>query len=125
MILIVTEHQDSKFKPITSELIVFAQRLGRDLEQPVTAVVMGSGVGDLAAGLGDRKLDRLITIEDENLAEYNPDGYVAALRQLIEKETPFLVLTGATTTCRGWLLDWDGPLSVARSTTKSRETGSC
>ena len=97
MILIVTEHQDSKFKPITSELIVFAQRLGRDLEQPVTAVVMGSGVGDLAAGLGDRKLDRIITIEDEKLADYNPDGYVAALRQLIEKETPFLVLTGHTT----------------------------
>ncbi len=97
MILIVTEHQDNKFKPITSELIVFAQRLGRDLEQPVTAVVMGSGVGDLAAGLGDRKLDRIITIEDEKLADYNPDGYVGALRQLIEKETPFLVLTGHTT----------------------------
>ena len=97
MILVVTEHQGSKFKPITSELIVFGQRLGRELEQPVTAVIMGVGVGDLAAGLQDRKLDRILTIEDEKLADYNPDGYIAALRQVIERDSPFVVVAGHTT----------------------------
>ena len=48
MIFVVAEHKDNKLKPITSELLVFAQRLGRDFGQPVTAVVLGSGIATLA-----------------------------------------------------------------------------
>ena len=97
MILIITEHEDNKFKPITNELTVFAQRLGRDLEKPVAAVVLGANVGALADELKDRQVDRIIQIEDDRLADYSPDGYVAALRQLIEQAKPFLVLAGHTT----------------------------
>ena len=97
MILVIAEHEDDKFKPITNELTVFAQRLGRDLEKPVAAVVLGANVGALADELKDRHLDRVIQIEDPKLADYSTDGYVAALRQLIEREKPFLVLAGHTT----------------------------
>lgn len=97
MILVITEHQDNKFRPITNELIVFAQRLGQDMEKPVVAAVLGANVGTLADQLKDRKLDRVIQIEDDQLADYSPDGYVAAVRQLIEQEKPLLVIAGHTT----------------------------
>ena len=97
MILIVTEHEDNAFKPITAELTTFAQRLGRDLDQPVAAVVVGSDVAPVAAGLKETKLDRVILIDDERLADYSPDGYLAAIKPLVEKEKPFLVLAGHTT----------------------------
>ena len=42
MILVIAEHQDNKLKPITSELLVFAQRIARDFNQPITAVLLGS-----------------------------------------------------------------------------------
>jgi electron transfer flavoprotein alpha subunit len=96
MILIVSEHKDGVFKPITAELVAFAQRLGRELERPVGAVVLGSDTAPLAEKLGQWKLDRVWTLEHEQLADYGPETYQAALGPLIEKEGPFLVVAGHT-----------------------------
>src|SRR2546430_7624353 len=97
MIFVIAEHKDNKLKAITSELLVFAQRAGREFAQPITAVVLGSGIGALADELKTKKIDRVITAEDAQLAEYNPDAYVQVLKSLFEKEKPFLVLIGQTT----------------------------
>src|SRR2546425_4311366 len=97
MIFVIAEHKDNKLKPITSELLVFAQRAGRDFGQPITAVVLGSSTSTLADELKTRKIDRVITAEDVQLAEYNPDSYVQVLKSIFEKEKPFLVLIGHTT----------------------------
>src|SRR3989441_2968939 len=97
MIFVIAEHKDNKLKPITSELLVFAQRAGRDFGQPITAVVLGSSTSTLADELKTRKIDRVMTAEDAQLAEYNPDSYVQVLKSIFEKEKPFLVLIGHTT----------------------------
>src|SRR6185503_19005225 len=97
MIFVIAEHKDNKLKPITSELLVFAQRVSRDFGQPITAVVLSSSAGALANELKTKKIDRVIAAEHERLAEYDPDAYVEVLRGLIEKEKPTLVLIGHTT----------------------------
>jgi len=109
MIFVIAEHKDNKLKPITFELLVFAQRVGRDFGQPITAVLLGSGVAPLAEELRQKKLDKVLVVEHEQLAEYNPDSYVAALKEIVEKEQAFLVLTGHTT--QG--MDFAPRLSVA------------
>ena len=65
MIFVIAEHKDNKLKPITSELLVFAQRAGRDFGQPVGADLarrpaeqlraVGRRTG-LAAGIDDELL---------------------------------------------------------------------
>jgi electron transfer flavoprotein alpha subunit len=97
MIFVIAEHKDNKLKPITAELLVFAQRVGREFDQPVTAVVLGSDTAALADELKSKKINRVVTMEDPQLAGYNPDTYVEALKALFEKEKPFLVLIGHTT----------------------------
>src|SRR5262249_18261945 len=97
MIFVIAEHKDNKLKPITAELLVFAQRVGREFDQPVTAVVLGSSTAALADELKSKKIARVVTIEDPQLTDYKPDTYVEALKALIEKEKPFLVLIGHTT----------------------------
>jgi electron transfer flavoprotein alpha subunit len=97
MIFVVAEHKDNKLKPITSELLVFAQRLGRDFGQPVTAVVLGSGIGTLADELKTRKIDCVLIAEHESLHDYSPDAYVEILKAVIGQEKPFAVLIGHTT----------------------------
>src|SRR5215468_1337431 len=97
MIFVIAEHKDNKLKPITAELLVFAQRAGPEFDQPVTAVVLGSDTAALADELKGKKINRVVTIEDPLLADYNPDTYVEALKALFEKEKPFLVLIGHTT----------------------------
>ena len=97
MIFVVAEHKDSKLKSITSESLVFAQRLGREFGQPITAVVLGAGVAPLAEELKTKKIDRVVVAEHADLAEYSPDSYVAVLKAIFDKEKPFVVLTGHTT----------------------------
>ncbi len=109
MIFVIAEHKDNKLKPITSELLVFAQRAGRDFGQPITAVLLGSGITPLAEELKSKKIDRVIVADDPNLAEYNPDVYVETLKSILDKEKPFLILIGHTT--QG--IDFAPRLSVA------------
>src|SRR5881397_2326981 len=97
MIFVIAEHKDKKLKPITSELLVFAQRLSRDFSRPVTAVVLGAGVEALAGELKAKKIDRVIVADHPDLAEYTPDSYVGILKSIIEQEKPFVVLVGHTT----------------------------
>jgi electron transfer flavoprotein alpha subunit len=97
MIFVVTEHKDNRFKPITSELLVFAQRLGRDFSQPITAVIIGSGTAALSDELKAKKIDRIVTVDDAALADYDPDSYTAALKTILAKEKAFAVLIGHTT----------------------------
>jgi electron transfer flavoprotein alpha subunit len=97
MIFVIAEHKDGKLKSITSELLLFAQRAGRDFGQPITAVLLGSGAGALAGELKQKKIDRVVIAEHEQQAEYSPDAYVEVLKRLIEEEKPFLVLIGHTT----------------------------
>ena len=97
MIFVIAEHKDNKLKSITSELLVFAQRLRKDFEQPITAVVLGSNAGALADDLKTKKIDRVILAEHADLAEYSPDAYVGVLKSIIEQEKPFVVLMGHTT----------------------------
>jgi len=97
MIFVIAEHRDRKLKPITSELLVFAQRVSRDFGQPITAVVLGADTGAVVDELKARKIDRVIAADHEQLAEYTPDTYVDVLKGIIEKEKAFLVLIGHTT----------------------------
>src|SRR5947199_8194550 len=97
MIFVIAEHKDKKLKPITSDLLAFAQRLSRDFSRPVTAVVLGAGVEALAGELKAKKIDRVIVADHPDLAEYAPDSYVGVLKSIIEQEKPFVVLVGRAT----------------------------
>jgi electron transfer flavoprotein alpha subunit len=97
MIFVLTEHKDGKLKPITNELLVFAQRAAKEFNQPVAAVVLGDNVGSIADDLKTKKIDRVVVGENPALAEYDPAAYVAALKSILAAEKPFLVIAGHTT----------------------------
>ena len=97
MIFVIAEHKDNKLKPITNEVLVCAQRLAREFGQQVTAVVLGASTATVAAELRTKKIDRVLTAEHADLAEYSPDTYVSVVKGLLEGEKPFLVLAGHTT----------------------------
>src|SRR5947208_1061755 len=97
MIFVIAEHKDNKLRPITSELLVFGQRVARDFGQPLTAVLLGSNTAGLAAELKSNKIDRILQAEHADLAEYNSDSYVHVLQSILSRDKPFLVLMGHTT----------------------------
>jgi electron transfer flavoprotein alpha subunit len=98
MILIIAEHTDGRPKPITAELVTAGRKMAGEWEMPLGVAVLGWGPGVTGAAQAIEALgpDRIFTMQDEKLAAYSSDGYVAGLRKLIEAESPFVVLAGHT-----------------------------
>ncbi len=93
-ILVILEHNGEKISRLSLEAITAAQKMGAELSQPVFAAVLGKDTSALAAQVSDKKLDKLLTIDDPALENYTPDGYVTAGTALIESLNPAWVLFG-------------------------------
>ncbi|HUO29685.1 MAG TPA: electron transfer flavoprotein subunit alpha/FixB family protein [Bryobacteraceae bacterium] len=85
------------------ETLAAGQQLARELQQPVSAAVLGSGIGDLAAELASKKLEHVYAVEHELLKDYTPDTYTAAVRQLVEHTQAGIVIFPHTYQVRDFL----------------------
>jgi electron transfer flavoprotein alpha subunit len=95
-ILLFVEQRDGVLSRTSFEALVAAQQIARETGSELSAVVAGNGVSGVAAEVAGKKLAAVYTVEDPKLAEYTPDGYVAALRQTIQKLDPAFVIMSHT-----------------------------
>ena len=91
-ILLVLEESNGKVSRISWEALAAAQHLAASLSQPVTAVVMGASTQALAAEVAARHAGKVVRLEHALLTPYTPDGFCAALEQLIQRESPTQVV---------------------------------
>ncbi len=91
-ILVVTEQREGKWNKTSFETLAAAQQIAAETKGQLAGVVIGKGVAALANELAAKKLDQVLLVEHDLLAAYTPDGYTAALRQVIEAAKPDLVL---------------------------------
>jgi len=91
-VLAILEQREGLWNQASFETLAAAQQLGAELGRAARVAVAGRGVGTLAAELGGYSLERVYSVDHELLAEYTPDGYSLALRQLIAAVDPWLVL---------------------------------
>jgi len=98
-----SENGAPAWRRMSWETLAAAQQFARELGRPAMAAVVGSGVDALASELSSKQLDRVYAVDHELLKEYTPDGYTAALRQLIEQVKPALVLFPHTYEVRDFL----------------------
>jgi len=106
-ILVVMEQRAVQGPPawnrMSWETLAAGQQLARELQQPAVAAVLGQGIEGLAAELADKKLDQVYAVEHELLKDYTPDTYTAAVRQLVEKTQPRVVIFPHTYQVRDFL----------------------
>jgi electron transfer flavoprotein alpha subunit len=95
-ILVYAEHQEGKLARPAWEAVAGAQQLGRELEANCVAILAGNNVETLASELAGSGLHEVLTVESPQLAEYTPDGYSLALRQVIEARKPLYVVFSHT-----------------------------
>jgi electron transfer flavoprotein alpha subunit len=91
-LLAILEQRHGVFQRMSWETLAAAQQLGRELDQPVSAAVIGDAVAELAADAARQQLDRVYALEHRLLDPYTPDAYVAALEGLLRQLQPSLVL---------------------------------
>ena len=88
MILVIAEQRGGALNPATWETVAAAQRL----DAPIAVAVVGAGVQGLTGELAAADVAEVLSVEHEALDPYTPDGFVAALAQLVEQIGPELVL---------------------------------
>ena len=91
-ILVFCEFANGKVKASAKELL----GKSKDFGGTVTGVVLGSGIGDAAAGLGAWGADKVLVVDDAALAAYVPGTYAAALAQVVGEVSPDAVLGPAS-----------------------------
>jgi len=91
-ILAILEQRGGAWHRMSWETLAAAQQLGAELQQPVSAAVVGADASAPAGELAGKQLERVHAVEHALLKEYTADGYSAALRQLIAVVKPRVVL---------------------------------
>src|SRR5690349_7023448 len=90
-ILVFIENKGGTANRSSFEAIAAAQSFGSQLNQPVSAVVLGADASALAQEIAAYDIERVICVNDPKLAEYTPDAYADALEQVVKQVDPSLV----------------------------------
>ena len=94
-ILVFIEHVDGKINRASYEAVRAAQLIGSELGIETSAVLLGQsgqGISSMASEVAARKVKTVYTAESDWLKDYTADGYTHALRQVIDKLQPAIVL---------------------------------
>lgn len=95
-ILLFIEQRDGVLNRTSFEAMVAAQGIAAASGEKLSAVVLGKSIAGVASEVAAKKLETVYTVEDDKLAEYTPDGYVLASKQVVEKLDPRFVILSHT-----------------------------
>jgi electron transfer flavoprotein alpha subunit len=95
-ILLFIEQRDGVLNRTSFEAMVAAQGIASATGEKLSAVVFGKSIAGVASEVAAKRLDAVYTVEDEKLAEYTSDGYVAASKQVVDKLDPRFVILSHT-----------------------------
>lgn len=92
-ILFLVDHDGSKVAKTAGELASFAKRAG----SAIGLILANNGAGDsLASQLSGIEMDRLIVVENDEIAKHGIAAAVSALAQVVAKENPDTVLVASS-----------------------------
>ena len=96
---VYAEPKHGTFPRVTFEMLAAARRMAEEAGGDVSAVVLGSGLGEVDLDpLGAAGADAVLVLDDPALDPYTTDAYAAALETLITQRQPeaLLLADGAT-----------------------------
>lgn len=96
-VLVITEQQGGQSRPIewhpmSWEAIAAGRQAADELKTDVVVAIAGSGLDALAAEAAAKRVERVVTLDHEALAEYTPDAFADAVRQAVAQVEPVLVV---------------------------------
>lgn len=93
-VLVLGEVRDGSLRNVSFEAVAAGKTAAEGGE--VVGVLIGDSVSALAAELIQFGADRIVTVEDEKLKQYTPDGYSQAVMAVINEEKPEGIIFGHT-----------------------------
>ncbi len=91
-VICVLEHRGGNWNRMSFEALTAASKIAEALQAPLQAAVLGSGIDAQAAEAASYPVTKVFALDHPLLGEYTPDGYAAALEQLIKTQSPAVVV---------------------------------
>ncbi len=96
-VLAIAEQIEGVFRKVTFEALSEGRRIADQLGGELNALVLGDNIENISKELGQFGADRIIVAENSALSEYLPDAYGNVIADVIDKETPDVMILGAST----------------------------
>jgi electron transfer flavoprotein alpha subunit len=90
------EHRDGRPTRASLELLAKGRELAGKLGGENVALVVGADVGDVAREAARRGADRVLVAERDELRQYHPELWTAAVRAIVRERRPHALLVAAT-----------------------------
>ena len=91
------EQRKGEIQSVAWELLGEGRKLADRRDHELCGVLLGHGVRERADEVISRGADKVYVVDSPELAEYQDEGYAAALVELVRTYKPEIVLAGATT----------------------------
>ena len=91
-VVAVLEQRGGKWNRVSFEALAAARKIAEGFNTGVDAAVLGAGTDALAAEAAAYEIGKVVALDHALLGEYTPDGYAAALEQLIKARQPEAVV---------------------------------
>ncbi len=102
-ILIYAEYRHGKVAPVSYELLGIGRQLADQQKVPLSAVLLGSGMGGAARDLVSYGADIVYQVDDPALEFFTDEIYGNILEDIILEQKPEVVLAGATAIGRSFI----------------------
>jgi electron transfer flavoprotein alpha subunit len=102
-IMIFAEFRHGKMVPVSFELLGIGRRLADQQNVPLSAVLLGSGLGDAARDLVSYGADIVYQVDDPALEYFTDEIYGNILEDVAREQKPEVVLAGATAIGRSFI----------------------
>ena len=90
------DHVQGAVDPISWEAVAMGRKLAEESSGQVVAVVLGSGVADLATTAIHYGADEALLVDDTTLADFRVEAYAANLVSLVQAQSPDILLLGGS-----------------------------
>jgi electron transfer flavoprotein alpha subunit len=95
-VMVFGETAGGKLAAITAELLGCGSKLAKDLGKELSAVLVGSGVSNLAKEAIAFGADKVYVVDDPKLKDYQTDAYTSVMEKVINQAMPQILLLGQT-----------------------------
>jgi electron transfer flavoprotein alpha subunit len=95
-VLVLCETKEGKLASTSTELLGGGSKLAKDLGQELVAVLVGSGVANLAAEAAAYGADKVYVVDDPLLKDYQTDSYVPVMEKVVGQAMPQVLIMGQT-----------------------------
>jgi electron transfer flavoprotein alpha subunit len=95
-ILIFSEILDGKLASVTTELLGCGRKLATELNQGLSAVLIGNGINSFVPQLVSYGAEKVYLVEDPIMADYQTESYLSVMEKVIKQADPQIILFSQT-----------------------------